>query len=162
MFFLILSLARGHRENLSNREKSNVKPSDLFAFMLYHGARLLPSNSFALRWVLCSSVVEHRSTVLGLFPHGHSSWAFRFILWPRLYEYPKKNETKQRMPFLNSYGGMFVLIDSLTSFSSMFYRRQVQTHQEHFVIESKQTKVGNIENGIGKDIKRSTINSCSW
>lgn len=157
MFFLILSLARGHRENLSNREKSNLRPSDLFAFMLYHGARLLPSSSFALRRVLCSSVVEHRSTVLGLFPHGHSDLFFD----PRLYEYPKKNETKQRMPFLNSYGGMFVLIDSLTSFSSMFYRRQVQTHQEHFVIESKQTKVGNIENGIGKDIKRSTINSCS-
>ena len=67
VFFCILSLARGHRENLSNREKSNLRPSDLFAFMLYHGARLLPSNSFALRGVLCSSVVEHRSTALRRF-----------------------------------------------------------------------------------------------
>ena len=67
VFFCILSLARGHRENLSNREKSNLRPSDLFAFMLYHGARLLPSNSFALRRVLCSSVVEHRSTALRRF-----------------------------------------------------------------------------------------------
>ena len=116
---------------------------------------LLSVESSVAQW----SSIGARSWVYFLMgiPHGHSDLFFD----PRLYEYPKKNETKRRMPFLNSYGGMFVLIDSLTSFSFMFYRRQIQTHQEHFVIESKQTKVGNIENGIGKDIKRSTINSCA-
>ena len=60
---------------------------------------LLSVESSVAQW----SSIGARSWVYFLMgiPNGHSDLFFD----PRLYEYPKKNETKQRMPFLNSYGG---------------------------------------------------------